>query len=64
MLIQGISIIILDQIPNYLVFQNVLSMLASNVSTVLTPSVTTLKNDKAKFKKPKNTICTPLLLCG
>ena len=48
-LIQAISITIIGQIPTNLVFEEVHPMLSSKFSS-LQPSVTILKNDKAKFK--------------
>jgi hypothetical protein len=49
MLIQGISTILIDQMPTHLVFKNVHFMLASKFLSV-PPSLTILKNDKAKYK--------------
>ena len=53
-LIQGISFIFTGQMPTFLVFKKVHSMLAPAFSTVLPPSARSLKNYKAKFKAAKH----------
>jgi len=49
MLIQGISITFIDQIPTYLVFKSTFYA-GTKIFNSVPPSVTIRKNDKAKFK--------------
>jgi hypothetical protein len=50
MLIQEISIIFTDQMPTYLVLKKRAFYVGIKIFNRLPPSVTILKNDKAKFK--------------
>jgi hypothetical protein len=49
-LLQEISIIFIGQMPTYLVFKKSIYYAGINIFNSLPPSLTVLKNDKAKFK--------------